>query len=142
MVAFAGALRLSAAVIDEVRKRVETSYPREACGFLLGRGEGSEWLADRLVAAENRAARADRFYIDAADVFAAQQAARRHGDEVVAVYHSHPDAPAEPSETDRRDADGEWIHLIVACNQGVAAQIECWRWDGEGFLPIGLQVQR
>lgn len=79
----------------------------------------------------NRAATNDRFLIDAADVFRAMQAARRGGSMLLGVYHSHPDGVDEPSATDRREAWGGWLHLIVATDGDEAGPMRCWI-DAEG----------
>lgn len=133
-------LRLSAGLIARLRAEAQRCYPDEACGFLLGVRERVAAEVRRVVEARNRAERSDRFLIDARDVFAAMQAARAAGEELIGVYHSHPDAAAEPSVVDRDDAWGDWLHLIVSCRGGTAAEMNCWRLDHDTPVPVELHA--
>src|SRR5262249_58263699 len=90
----------------DVRRELETwtghGYPEETCGLLVGRNARGRTEATRAVRAKNRnhdRAR-DRYDLDPPDFVAADQAARAEGLEIVGIWHSHPDHPAEPSETD------------------------------------------
>lgn len=89
--------------------------------------------------AVNRAERDDRYHIAALDVFEAQRRARSFGEELVGVFHSHPDAPASPSSTDALEAWGGWVHLIVSCEAGEVTDMRCWQWDGGTFVPVSLE---
>jgi len=134
-------LTLPAALAARVRQEARLCYPREACGFLVGGCAGKHATVRQAQAAPNRATRNDRFLIEAADVFAAMQAARAHGEEILGVYHSHPDADVLPSETDRVEAWGEWLHLIVAYRGSAAAEMKCWRHAGESFVGVDIQTE-
>ncbi len=114
------------------------SYPREACGFLLGEQRGAEARLRRLVVAKNRADRADRYFIAARDVFSAMRSARAEGCRLLGVYHSHPGAGTEPSAIDRVDAWHEWLYLIIAVPD---QRIACWSWDGEEFGAVRLRCE-
>ena len=150
-------LRLPTALVEQLRSEARRCYPREACGFLLGGRSGVEAWADRLIPTENRAVRADRFLIEARDVFDAMRAARESGCDLLGVYHSHPDGRPEPSATDRADAWYEWLYVIVS-SKGPAptppisslgsAEIEglddasgmaCFRWDRERFRAVAVR---
>jgi proteasome lid subunit RPN8/RPN11 len=124
-------LHLTAAQAAAIAQEARRQEPAEACGFLQGTINGSSARVHAVCPAPNRAQRRDRFLIDAADVFAALQAARAAGEEVLGVYHSHPGGPAEPSAIDRRDAWGEWLHLIVALRRGGPTEMRCWRPAGD-----------
>jgi len=142
-------LHLPAAIAERLRDEAVRCYPAEACGFLIGvRGDAAlleeptpaagraapsrrRAVVNELRAERNRAEHHDRYLIDAADVFAAMRAARTAGNEIVAVYHSHPDGRSRPSETDLRDAWGEWLYVIVACSADGAGEITCWRREGD-----------
>jgi proteasome lid subunit RPN8/RPN11 len=124
----------------DVRRELETwiggGYPEETCGLLVGRSDRGRTEATRAVRARNRnreRAR-DRYDLDPADFMAADQAARADGLEIVGVWHSHPDHPAEPSETDRAAAWEGWSYLIVEVARGRVAAVRSWRLDGPRFV--------
>ena len=97
-------LRLSASLVEEIRREGERAYPAECCGVLAGHpGEVKEVL--RLVPVTNR--RTDdphRYLIAPDDLRRIEAELRASGLEVLGCYHSHPDHPAAPSafDTDRR----------------------------------------
>lgn len=118
-----------------VRERLSelalAGYPYEVCGLLLGRVEGGRRLVEVVHPARNlNLERAhDRFELDPRDQLAAEQAARASGREVLGVWHSHPDHPATPSETDRAAAWSGWSYLILSVVQGELADLRSWRLD-------------
>lgn len=72
--------------------------PIEACGILTGRGG----RVFRAYATDN-CRRSPAFYeVDRAQQKLVLQWAAQQGEEVVAIYHSHPTSPAVPSRTDIR----------------------------------------
>ncbi|MGH8508908.1 MAG: Mov34/MPN/PAD-1 family protein, partial [Gammaproteobacteria bacterium] len=64
---------------------------------------------------------------------AADRDARARGLEIVGVWHSHPDHPAEPSETDRAAAWEGWSYLIVSVARDGINAIRSWRRDAGQF---------
>jgi proteasome lid subunit RPN8/RPN11 len=71
-----------------------------------------------------------RFSIDPKDQLKAERAAEKEGRAVLGYYHSHPDHPARPSETDRRIAaeglsDGV-VHMVVGVEGGKRALPSAW----------------
>jgi len=71
-----------------------------------------------------------RYQIAPEDLIRIQREARDRGQEIVGYYHSHPDHPARPSETDRRIAaeglsDGV-IHVVVGVEKGERAVSTAW----------------
>jgi proteasome lid subunit RPN8/RPN11 len=71
-----------------------------------------------------------RYQIAPEDLIRIQRAAREAGREILGYYHSHPDHPARPSETDRRIAaeglsDGV-VHVVVGVEAGEKATPTAW----------------
>jgi proteasome lid subunit RPN8/RPN11 len=128
---------------DDVRERLRelalADYPREACGLLLGRVEGIRRVVELVHPARNlNVERAhDRYELDPRDQLAAERAAREGGREVLGVWHTHPDHPATPSETDRAAAWSGWSYLILSVVRGELAELRSWRLDESTrtFLP-------
>lgn len=58
-----------------------------------------------------------RFLLEPSQQIAALKAMRDKGESLFAIYHSHPDTPAEPSATDIEQASyPEAVHLIISLN--------------------------
>ncbi|MBR9812775.1 M67 family metallopeptidase [bacterium] len=82
-----------------------------------------------------------RFELDAQQHIDAQRSIREAGETLLAVYHSHPTAPAEPSDL---DWDGlgvpEALLLIVSLNTKGVLQTRGWRATDSGFEEVTLTV--
>lgn len=119
-------LRLSEALIEEIRRQGERAYPAECCGILAGRqGEVKEVL--RLVTATNR--RTDdphRYLISPDDLRRIEAELRPSALEVLGCYHSHPDHPAAPSAFDIEQAWPWYSYIIVRVDRGRAAELTSW----------------
>lgn len=74
-----------------------------------------------------------RFLLDAKQQIAAQVAMREKGEELFAVYHSHPTTPALPSQTDVDLANQpNALHLIISLNTKGVLEMRGFRIaDGE-----------
>jgi proteasome lid subunit RPN8/RPN11 len=125
---------------EDVRRDLEAwiggGYPEETCGLLIGRSHLGRTETSRAMRAKNlnRERARDRYDLDPADFLAADVAAREAGLEIVGVWHSHPDHPAEPSETDRAAAWEGWSYVIVEVTDGRVRALRSWRLSGERFV--------
>jgi proteasome lid subunit RPN8/RPN11 len=126
-------VRLPPAVRGQIEAWAAAAYPNEACGLLIGRA-GATVAIEQARSAQNLDPSArDRYEIDPEDHLAAEDEARSLGLDVVGVWHSHPEHPARPSETDRRRAWPGWSYVIVAVVKGRAVDLRSWRLEGERF---------
>lgn len=76
----------------------------------------------------NIAAEASHRFIVGADAYRQAEAhARNNGLSLLGFYHSHPDAPAQPSHYDLSQAWPNFNYIIVSVRQGTPADITCWR---------------
>ena len=119
-------LRLSASLVDEIRREGERAYPAECCGVLAGYpGEVKEVL--KLVPVTNR--RTDdphRYLIAPDDLRRIEAELRSSGLEVLGCYHSHPDHPAAPSAFDTEQAWPWYSYIIVRVDRARAAELTSW----------------
>jgi proteasome lid subunit RPN8/RPN11 len=128
-------LRLPLQTKSQIESWVCQGYPRETCGLLLGATEGGARTVEAARRARNlEVERArDRYELDPQDFLSAAHEAAGRGLEIVGVWHSHPDHPALPSETDREMAWPGWSYLIVSVGASGAADWRSWRFDGKTF---------
>jgi proteasome lid subunit RPN8/RPN11 len=124
-------LRLSAGLVDEIRRQGERAYPAECCGVLAGRaGEVREVVT--LVPVTNR--RTDdphRYLIAPDDLRRIEAELRSSGLEVLGCYHSHPDHPAAPSAFDTEQAWPWYSYIIVRVDRARAAELTSWVLDDD-----------
>ena len=129
---------LPAHVAGQIDRWVQGAYPHEACGLLIGTRRPSDGGSDAVDAVHagnlNEERPKDRYQLDPADHFAAEEQARAAGLEVVGVWHSHPDHPAQPSETDRSAAWEGWSYLILSVTSEGVTESRSWRLREEAFI--------
>ena len=118
--------------METIAAHARSGYPHEVCGALIGRSRDGVVRVERAVPLTNRETErpAVRYQIDPADLIALQRAAREEGLDIVGYFHSHPDHPARPSETDRRIAaeglsDGV-VHMVVGVAGGKDTVATAW----------------
>lgn len=124
----------------ELRQRLSgwalQRYPDEACGLLIGRGVGQRIEVERVSPARNlNVSRSkDRYLLDPKAFLAADKEARASGLDIVGIWHSHPDCPAIPSETDLEAAWAGYSYLIISVAAERVLEWRSWRLNGERFL--------
>ncbi len=119
-------LRLSAGLVEEIRRSGERAYPAECCGVLAGHPGGVKEVV-KLVAVTNR--RTDdphRYLIAPDDLRGIEAELRSQGLEVLGCYHSHPDHPAEPSAFDTEQAWPWYSYIIVRVDRAGAGELTSW----------------
>ena len=114
----------------------ENGYPQESCGLMLGaRGPGGVRVEQVTEARNVNTERPhDRYEVAPEAFLAADELAEQLGLEVVGVWHTHPDQPAQPSETDRTGAWAGWSYLILSVVGGKVLDLRSWRFDAEHFF--------
>ena len=138
-------LGLPPALETQIRRHSESQYPHEACGAVLGSGDGvtSSWLATDVLPSPNEHDddRTRRYLIPPEFQFRAEQRAREMNQDVVGYYHSHPDHPALPSEYDRVHAWAGYVYIICSVEKGRSADVGAFALDEQGgqFQPVGIR---
>lgn len=127
-----------------IRAHATQDYPHECCGFLIGKANGDVVTLTRTVPAANTREDSprNRFEIDPGELVKTDRAARTEGLGVVGFYHSHPDAPAQPSSFDREHAWAGYCYVIISVRQGSPQEMRNWRLreDRSGFDEDGIQL--
>jgi proteasome lid subunit RPN8/RPN11 len=128
-------LHLPASSRLRVERWVCEGYPNETCGLLIGKNSGAAVEVHDVCAARNlnHERTHDRFELDPQDFLAADEKARAAGLELVGCWHSHPDHPARPSETDRQFAWAGWSYIIVSVAREGVQELRSFHFDGKKF---------
>jgi proteasome lid subunit RPN8/RPN11 len=117
-------LKLSQSAYASLRRHGEETYPHECCGVLLGRMEddGARTVTSVARAGNTRTDSAhNRYNIDPKDLIRIQREGRARGEDIIGFYHSHPDHPAQWSQTDL--AEAHWFgcsYVITSVKKGRA----------------------
>ena len=126
-------LRLSDPVYEALRQHGEETYPYECCGVLLGHcGDEVNHALEAIRAGNTRTDSAhNRYHIAPAELVRIQRQGRERGLDIVGFYHSHPDHPAQWSQTDF--AEAHWLgcsYVITAVEKGAARVTNSFRLTG------------
>lgn len=107
-------LKLPRTLVNEILTQAQQSPENEICGLIGGRNTEAE----HCYPIDNTALdQARRYQMDPKEQIDAMRNMRDNGEELIAIYHSHPHAPALPSETDLIEAEyTEAAYLIVSLN--------------------------
>jgi proteasome lid subunit RPN8/RPN11 len=128
-------LQLAQAVYQAIRAHGEETYPHECCGALLGHSAPEGWRVTASVRAGNTRTDSahNRYQIAPLELVKIEREARRQGLEIAGFYHSHPDHPAQWSQTDF--AEAHWLgcsYVITSVAQGNATVTNSFLLSGAG----------
>ena len=130
---------------QEIRDHGAKDYPHECCGALLGSdGEDSRQITDLLPLANRRDdSPRNRFELTPDDVRLAEKTAADKQLDLLGWYHSHPDAPARPSEFDRDHAWPWYSYIIVSVQKGEPRDTTSWRLrdNRSGYEPEPIESE-
>jgi proteasome lid subunit RPN8/RPN11 len=127
-------LYLNHAIIDQISAHAERDYPHECGGMLIGKFETEKKTVLEIFPLENAReteARHNRVLILPKDVMRAERHAREQTLDVVGYYHSHPNAPAVPSQYDLDHALPVWSYVIASVIDGKVADIRSWEMEND-----------
>jgi proteasome lid subunit RPN8/RPN11 len=118
-------IRLPPELARRIRDAAASAYPDECCGLLIGHREGEALVVDGIAESANLSERPrDSFEIDLRLRLRLQKELRGTGRDIIGHYHSHPDAPAAPSERDRAQAwEPDMVWLIAGVSEGKAGDL-------------------
>jgi proteasome lid subunit RPN8/RPN11 len=117
-------LRISQANYASLRLHGEETYPYECCGVLLGTmtDDGARVVTSVARAGNTRTdSPQNRYNIDPKELVRIQREGRERGEDIIGFYHSHPDHPAQWSQTDL--AEAHWFgcsYVITSVEKGKA----------------------
>jgi proteasome lid subunit RPN8/RPN11 len=123
------AIEISVLDIEAIRSHGEEAFPNECCGFMLGKANGDLRNVAELMRAENDRedeAKYNRFLITPDAFMRGEKTAREKGLDIIGFYHSHPDAPARPSQYDLDHAWPWYSYVIVSIKAGKADVMTSW----------------
>ena len=134
-------LHIEPEVLAAVHSHLEAGYPNEAVGFLYGSESAVRHITAHLPVENAKPGdQRRRFEVSPVDYLRAEAYAETQGLELLGIYHSHPDHPAQPSEHDLKSALPFFSYLIVSVRNGQAGETTSWQLDEAGqfreeFLP-------
>jgi proteasome lid subunit RPN8/RPN11 len=109
---------------DDIVAHARTEAPKEACGLIAGR-EGRVTRVIRCVNAHP--APVTRYSIDPREQLRAFREMEASGEELVAIYHSHPVTQPYPSPTDRAEAHYPDAFYVLVSLRDATPEVKAFR---------------
>lgn len=120
-------------MLEDVRART----PLEACGLLAGKGNRIE----KVYPTANVLASAVRFQMAPEEQLKAFLDIEARQLELLAIYHSHPGGPPQPSPTDLVEFAYPGVLYLIWFPGETGWEARCFEITGERFLSARLEVQ-
>ena len=144
-------LKISQEMLSQIYKESERRHPEEACGFILGKVDDGDRVAELVVECENiqnkvHAQDPERYTRDAKTAYtidpkqmeAVQKQAADKGLEIISIFHSHPEHGVYFSDEDKGMAApwGEPLfpsisYVVVSVYDGQVKNASDFYWSGE-----------
>lgn len=120
-------LRLLPATRRSIETHAVETYPQECCGFLIG-AAGPVRLAHRIHRLTNTCPPSPhpRYEADPREWLWVERSLA-HAEEIIGIYHSHPDCPPLPSKADCADASAGLSYVIVSVYRGRILGMRSWQ---------------
>lgn len=113
--------RIAAELLAHARREL----PNEACGLLAG--DTASGRVSRYHPARNARTSPTAFEVHPEDLARIVIGIEDGGEDLVAIFHSHPRGPARPSATDLREASYPVVYLIADLGPRADRPLRGWR---------------
>ena len=122
-------IKIPASLLREIYDHTEASYPNECCGVMIGTTDTEKnhtVHAFRACKNLNQERARDRYDMDPLDMLRAEREFEKSSWDIIGIYHSHPDHPSRPSQTDTDRAWADYSYVIISVQQGTVASAQSW----------------
>ena len=132
------ALRLPQAIVNDILTQASSHPDDEVCGLLGGRGNtASSCFPVANVSSDTHC----RYVMDPAGQVDAMRRIRDAGNELVAIYHSHPKGLARPSVTDIQEANyADAVYLVVSLGTEGVLELAGFNIKGKSVSDVVLEL--
>jgi len=130
---------------NNIFQHVEGTFPNEGGGFLLGTHEGEQIVVKDVIHVENvfeTEEQYHRYAMTPQNWANMEDEADERGLMLIGYHHSHPNAPAIPSDFDRDHALPNFLYIITSVQAGKAADMRAWtlKADRTAFDALELNI--
>lgn len=128
-------LALPRVAVNRLLAAAQARPGEEVCGFVVRTADGCSVRPVTNVADDP----VRRFEMDPQGMIDAFRHAREDGEEILAIYHSHPTGPATPSALDRRLAYyPELPYLVISLGTRGVLELRAFQLDPAGCREVPL----
>lgn len=130
-------MKIKKEIIEKIIEHAKRDAPIEACGYLARKGDA----VIRHYELTNIDKSGEHFSFEPNEQFETVRKARASGFELCAVYHSHPETPARPSDEDIKLAyDPDLSYVIVSLSGPSEADVKSFKIIGGEVSQENLEI--
>jgi proteasome lid subunit RPN8/RPN11 len=130
-------IRIPQAIHDDLIAHAKEGFPLEVCGILGGTGES----VSAMYRMTNTDASNEHFMMDPREQFTVVKDLRAKGLTMLAIYHSHPESPARPSQEDIKLALTPGVsHIIISLADPLQPAVKSCKIDQGNVLSEVMEV--
>ena len=137
-------MKITDGLLKEIYAHGRETYPHECFGFLVGRDEDGGSVRQVVRATNLNTDQKDRFEMDPKEFIRTDKQADDQGYTIIGVYHSHPDWPAIPSQTDILSEVEGYYYVIASIHEGQPLNTTVWQINGDSaprrFVQLPLEI--
>jgi [CysO sulfur-carrier protein]-S-L-cysteine hydrolase len=131
------ALEIPRDILDAMIAHCVREAPLECCGILGGTAPP---LVTSIYLLRNESQSETRYSADPHDLINTQLELRRRGEDILAIYHSHPRWDAIPSRTDLAENYYGEVPRIIVSLLGESPDVRVWRLDPNSFEELRWRI--
>ena len=130
-------IRISQGIYDDLVAHAREGFPLEVCG-ILGGNDVDVTIVYRMT---NTDASNEHFMMDPKEQFSVVKELRAQGLSMLAIYHSHPESPARPSEEDIRLALTPQVsYVIISLSDSVQPDMKSYKIENGAVSTEPIQI--
>jgi len=123
-------------IIADMLRHVQQVCPEEGCGLLAG----IQGIVRKVYCVENSLHSPTRFEMDPIGQVEALMDMEKNGLELAAIFHSHPDGPDHPSESDTRLFFYPEAASLICWRENDQWQIRAFQLAEQTWVPVKLNI--
>lgn len=130
-------LKIPASIHDNLIAHAKEGFPLEVCGIL----GGTDDVVSAIYPMTNTDASNEHFMMDPREQFAVIKDLRAQGLGMLAIYHSHPETPARPSEEDIKLALTPGVsYVIISLADAVVPDVKSYKISSGNVLRETIEI--
>ncbi len=129
------AIALATHLIKAMIDHAQGELPNECCGVLIGR----PGVFERVVPITSIPPSPDSYFMSPEEQIEIFTELGKSGESLLGIYHSHPEGPSSPSETDIRLAfHPDAVYFIVSLKNRGKPEVRAFRIDKQAVTEISI----
>ncbi|BCS53393.1 M67 family metallopeptidase [Geobacter sp. SVR] len=129
-------LKIPVSIYNDLVAHAREGFPLEVCGILGGTAD----TVSAIYRMTNTDASNEHFMMEPREQFAVVKDLRAKGLSMLAIYHSHPETPARPSEEDIRLALTPGVSYVIASLAEAEAVVKSYRIEEGRVEHEGIEI--